>query len=146
MRLASLTYSSTVPTPDYTGGAVSLFLGLAVLVVQIRAERVQALIEVGGELVGPAHDLSQRPRAQMIEPTAPIAAHRDQSGLFENREVLRDGPEAHVEGRGEFAGGALASPERDQDRPSCGMRDRVEDVIVLLGAHACSIPGRLREA
>ena len=93
------------------------------------------------EFVDPAHDVAQRFGTQPIQALAPVPAHGDKLGLFEDAQMLRNRGKRHPEGLRELARGPLAVLERHEDCATCRMRDGVKDVTLLDRAHGDSTRG-----
>jgi hypothetical protein len=67
-----------------------------------------------------------------------VGANRDELGLPQHFEMLRDGGSAYVEVRGNLAGGQFAASEHFDDLAACGIGQRGE------GQHAAIIAPLLK--
>ena len=113
------------------------------LSIQMVGESVESRVEEHLELIDPAHDLLQWLRMKLVDSLPSFASLGDQSGLFEDLEMLRDGRERNPEGFGQLPSRLFSLFQQHQNRPARRMSDRVEHVVLLQGSHTSLGPGRI---
>src|SRR5438445_618309 len=115
--------------------AMSTSGGMRLKLAEVAVEAVEALLPEAPIALDPVGDL---PQALGLEPAGPplrVAAPRDQAGVLEHLEVLRDRGKAHGEGLRELGDGRLAGGQTGEDRPPRGIGDRGERRAQRVGRH-----------
>ena len=111
----SMTSTSVLMTPFLALGALGRGLEAGELSVPERGE-VRA-------------ELLERATARAIDAATTIPAERDETGVLEDPQVLRDRGPRDVEVRGDLADGPLLVPDETEDLPSSRLGDRAKGVI-----------------
>src|SRR5207302_4942696 len=115
--------------------AISVLLSSVLELLQVLLEPVIALFPETAVRLHPVRDFLERPRLEPGRAPLALPASGDQSGTFENLEVLRNGRQAHRERLGQLGDRSLASGETRQDPPAPRARERPERPIELLRCH-----------
>src|SRR5690606_28015957 len=89
----------------------------------------------------PGVDIPERRYFQPAGPPLRVATARDQSRLFQDFEMLRNGRHAHVERRSQFRNGRLTLRQLLQDGPPCRVCQCPEYSTELVIVHDPSGPG-----
>ena len=96
---------------------------------QVLGESVEALFPEGAVVRDPVGGGRKRFRVETTVVDPPLAAALDESRLFENPDVPRDGGQRDIEGLGEVGDPGLSERQPREDGPPCRVREGREGSI-----------------
>src|SRR5436190_21131700 len=113
----------------------AMFLLLPLQLTQIIVQAIEALLPETAIVLQPLGGILERTRLKPAGPPLRLATARDQPGALQHLEVLGDGGQAHLKGRGQLRDRGLTCGEAGKDRAPGGIGEGREGGAEAIERH-----------